>query len=1084
MPPLSRPMRRSDPRPAALPKPRWVWLCPLLALVACGGDELAEAEDEEPRQPTAETRAADPPAEPVEATTEPGPDAPTTETRALPAQMLPVPEWADELRARIDSEGDDSWREKLAVRFESAGASLFAALLRRDGEAVRPHLAPNFEGLAGFEVLLRNPRFDDGAFQIFDPVPEVLEPEGLESLLEKSTGAPWSRAQQLDVRVSVVAITPGTGQGRWSAEVELRAVAELDGTPTLLDMEARLELEEGELPSDPPRLVSGVFDNRRLIRRRSATFAPISGYVLKEIPLWNRELAYGANDFLGKSDRRHVGSGTGMLGMALGDVNGDGRDDLYISQPGGLPNRLLLNQPDGSMVDAAATAGVNLLDTTRGCLLVDLDGDDDLDLCVARGKDVLLFWNDGTGKFGEQSLLKGPGQAPIYSLCAADPDLDGDLDLYASRYLTGQGRDYIPTPYHDATNGAANQYWRNDGERRFTEAGAETGLTAGAPRYSFVSLWEDFDEDGRLDLYVVNDFGPNNLYMNTGEGFVDAAAERGMLDQAAGMGISVADVELDGDLDLFVTNMDSAPGLRATAEPGYRPEDPLVRGLHRRMAEGNSLLLNVAPGQYEEGAIDAGVEHGGWAWGAIFHDWNLDGLPDVYVPNGFISGQRETDVESLFWRWVVRITPPPEELTDAYVRNWAALSTFNQLEGFSYNGFERNHVYLNIGDGEFADVSPISDVDFLDDGRVAARTDWDGDGREDLLLVNRSGPRLRLLRNVHPNPGHRVVLELHGRLGSIDAVGARVRVERSDGKVVTRTVYAGEGLLGQSSRRLFFGLGAANGAVDVEVRWPDGEQQRFEGLRVDRGYKLYREAGRREAWDFARSRFEGKRPAPVRAPIKPVPRVVLAAKVPLSALQLRDAEGPVYLDELPEKPKLLVLHHPASGTGEGFLRALAPVQSSFSERGGLLVPVAFEDEGDPPAPQASELGLAGLSLVARRREQLVLATLVMEVLGNHEAVDLPITLLLDSGNNLCALYFGEVPGRMLLNDLRRAAALDVDSITTAPLLRGYWVVQPRRAFGQTVTALQMIGARDLAKELEEFPDQDRPKKNKGAGGGH
>ena len=167
-----------------------------------------------------------------------------------------------------------------------------------------------------------------------------------------------------------------------------------------------------------------------------------------------------------------------------------------------------------------------------------------------------------------------------------------------------------------------------------------------------------------------------------------------------------------------------------------------------------------------------------------------------------------------------------------------------------------------------------------------------------------------------------------------------------------------------------------------------------------------------------------------------------------------------------------------------FLRDLAPVQRSLTERGGLLVPVAFEDEGDPPAPQASELGLAGLSLVARRREQLVLATLVMEVLGNHEAVDLPITLLLDSGNNLCALYFGEVPGRMLLNDLRRAAALDVDSITTAPLLRGYWVVQPRRAFGQTVTALQMIGARDLAKELEEFPDQDRPKKNKGAGGGH
>jgi hypothetical protein len=1042
------------------------WLAAgLLALSACGGGELDPSGRAEP-EARAEAPASSAPRAPLHdavgdvAVELDGPP------RVMPGRMQSLADSADDLRRRIDPEGDDSRREKIAVRFEQSCARLFEALMDGDAQGAGAHLADEFAGFRGLFPEFGEARFDDGSFTVFDHPAEDAAPLPLEATLERARASFWAEGTGRRVTASVVAIEP-VGEAAWRCQVELRIFATVDGSPSLLDVELEADLREAEDERAAPLLLSARAAAQRWIRRARPTFQDISGHVLTRLPHWEREVARGIEDSMHHADRIQIPFGTGMLGMALGDVNGDGLEDVYLSQIGGFPNRLLLHQEDGSVVDGALAAGVAVLDTTRGCLLVDLDGDDDLDLCVAREADIVLFWNDGAGKFSAPQLLDGPGSAPIYSLSAADPDLDGDLDLFAARYLTGQTLEAIPTPYHDATNGAVNQYWRNDGRGVFTLAGEETGLTSGAPRYSFVSLWEDFDDDGRLDLYVVNDFGPNNLYRNEGGKFSDIAAERGMLDGAAGMGISVADVELDGDLDIYVTNMYSAPGLRATAEPTYRAGDEAVRAMHRRMAEGNSLLLQTAPGQYAEGAAAAGVDHGGWAWGAIFHDWNLDGLPDIYVPNGFISAARETDVEALFWRWIVRITPPPLEGVAAYYRNWSALTGFNQLEGYSYNGYERNFAYLNLGGAEFADVSPISDVDFIDDARVAARLDWDGDGLEDLLLVNRTGPRLRLLRNAHPAPGHRVVLELHGLAGSADAVSARIRLHRSDGKVVTRTVYAGEGLLGQSSRRQFFGLGDAEGAALAEVRWPDGTLQRFEGLSVDRGWRLYRDGARAVEWAFRASPFADLPAAPAAAAQGPITRLVLGAKLPLRHLSLQRAGRSLTLAELPEQHKLLVYWDPESRTGEAFLRRLATLRSEIRARGTILCPVALESAASDGQAVLEQLGIGAEALSASKADQLVLSAILLEVLGLHDDIELPISLLLDSGSNLCALYFGEVSKEELLQDLQRMRRISPTDNSTAALSRGAWLGQPRRDLSQMVRALQMIGARDLAADLQK-----------------
>ena len=258
----------------------------------------------------------------------------------------------------------------------------------------------------------------------------------------------------------------------------------------------------------------------------------------------------------------------GMHGVAVGDVNGDGHEDLYWARPGGEPNQLLIRQPDGRLLDRARSAGVADLEDTGGVLICDLDGDGARDLIAGLRSQLVIAWNDGQGRFAQRTVLDGGAEASqIYSITAADADGDGDLDLYDTRYFDGSRLGSAPTPYHDAENGARNFFWRNGGKRAFREATAEVGLDTNNTRFSLASLWEDLDGDGDLDLYVTNDFGRNNYYRNDGGQFVDVAETRGALDIAASMGVSAGDANRDGRIDLYVSNMHTAAGMRVVADP-------------------------------------------------------------------------------------------------------------------------------------------------------------------------------------------------------------------------------------------------------------------------------------------------------------------------------------------------------------------------------------------------------------------------------------------------------------------------------------------------------------------------------------
>jgi hypothetical protein len=297
--------------------------------------------------------------------------------------------------------------------------------------------------------------------------------------------------------------------------------------------------------------------------------------------------------------------------------------------------------------DATEDSGAGYLDWSLAALFVDLDGDGDEDLAVSTDAGILLLANDGEANFARRAVV-GMRSQPGH-LTAADYDGDGDVDLHVCRYAGDTsvqlGERSIPVPYHDANNGGTNALLRNDGEFVFTDATELSGLSQNGTRFSFAAAWEDFDDDGDLDLYVANDFGRNNLYLNENGRFRDIAAAAGVEDISAGMGVTWGDVDGDGRADLHVSNMFSSAGNRIAYQRRFREgTDEETLGAMRRHARGNSLFRNLGDGSFEDRSVDSGVTMGRWAWAAEMPDLDLDGRQDLVVMNGFVSNDDTKDL--------------------------------------------------------------------------------------------------------------------------------------------------------------------------------------------------------------------------------------------------------------------------------------------------------------------------------------------------------------------------------------------------------------------------------------------------------
>jgi hypothetical protein len=533
----------------------------------------------------------------------------------------------------------------------------------------------------------------------------------------------------------------------------------------------------------------------------------------------------------------------GPGGISAADVDNDGFYDLFI--PDGVASRLLRNKGDGTFEDITAKAGLSGLDGVSVGVFADYDNDGFKDLFVSRTfKHNQLFHNNGDGTFTDVTAKSGIGDDCCTTVASwGDYDNDGRLDLFVGRYL--DPRTKIPTTFY-ARNGEGDKLYHNNGDGTFTDVTAKTGV--GDTGLCLGSVWGDYDDDGYLDLYVVNDFGRKTLFHNNRDGtFTDVTVKSGTLDYGAGMSASFGDYDNDGKLDIYVANIRSEHAWFADPPTVWRYMFNTVRqnvwytdmplyfqifrqsgfgfpAVFRQMASGNTLMRNRGDGTFEDVTWAASANPIGWYWGSGFADFNNDGWLDIYSTDGWAYNDRGTEIELDFLNGVVSDMPEYKKGT-YFDPKW-----FGKR---SWHGFERNRQLRNNGDGTFLEMGRAAGTDLELNSRGMAVADFWNRGLLD-IAVAASTDRHALLKNQLTTPRHWLGVELVGTKSNRDAVGARVYARVGTMRQM-REVVLGDGYGSQNSLRQYFGLGDHAIVDELVVRWPrSGVTQTFTHVAADR----------------------------------------------------------------------------------------------------------------------------------------------------------------------------------------------------------------------------------------------------------
>jgi tetratricopeptide (TPR) repeat protein len=702
----------------------------------------------------------------------------------------------------------------------------------------------------------------------------------------------------------------------------------------------------------------------------------------------------------------------GHNGVALGDVDGDGFDDLYICQPAGLPNRLYRNRGDGTFEDITEASGVGLLDNTACALFADVSNVGRQDLIVVRTSGPMLFVNQGGGKFRAKPdafKFANPPRGTFTGAAMADYDRDGWLDIYFCLYAYYQGTDQYkyPMPYYAAENGPPNFMMKNNRDGTFQDVTVETRLNQNNTRFSFCCGWGDANGDGWPDLYVVNDFGRKNLYKNNGDGtFTDIAKEAGVEDVGAGMSASWLDCDNDGRQDLYVADMWTAAGLRVSSQLRFQQwASEEVRALYRRHAMGNCLYRNRGQGEFEEDGARSGTQVGRWAWSSDAWDFNHDGSADIYIANGMVSGPQKQDLNSFFWRQVVAHSPESATPTLAYEQGWNAINELIRADA-TWSGYERNVLFLNNGDGTFSDVSGITGTDFVEDSRTFVMADFDHDGRVEVVLKNRGGPQLRYLKNVMSSLAPSIAFRLTGKKSNRDAIGALVTIETNIGRQ-ERIVQAGSGFLAQHSKEVFFGLGNAIGTIKATIHWPSGLEQKFEGLPANHRIWVEEDSTtvRKEAFSGTRNAVDAKQNSAAQPESELPVDVETWLLVPVAApdFQVPGLNGASSsLAALSGKPVLIFFGSPKM---PGWEKTLTSFQSAHEKWMKEALQLILVNTGEPQGDIWE--GRWSFPVVNAPADLVAVYNLLYgRLFDRHRDMGLPTSFLLDAQGNIAKVYQG------------------------------------------------------------------------------
>lgn len=535
-------------------------------------------------------------------------------------------------------------------------------------------------------------------------------------------------------------------------------------------------------------------------------------------------------------------------GVAVGDANGDGHDDIYFLNQLGS-NALFENTGDGTFVDRTAEAGIGLSDRiSNGATFSDYDNDGDQDLFVTstRGGNV-LFQNQGNGIFVD--VTQEAGLAYVgHSQTAAffDFNNDGYLDLYvvntadwtttefdeSLKYYLGKG---ITGGLGAVINSSPeyNLLYQSNRDGTFTDVSESAGMK-GRGWASDVAVF-DYDEDGNQDVFVTSMFGPDQLYRNLGNGqFTDVTRDVFERTSFGAIGSKLFDYDGDGRLDLIIVDMHSdmwmgldynhtSLAVAKTSETKkfdyfYGPDTPKdpdllqleddLEGIldfrHEDVLFGNVLFRSLGNGEFEEVTQEANLETF-WPWGVATGDFNNDSHEDVFMAAG---------MGYPFYYWP-------------------------------------NSLMMNRGDGSFVDVAETQGIEppaegiYLEDkiqdryavrsSRCAATGDFDGDGRLE-IVTNNFNHRPYYFRNSFPQRNY-IAFDLTGTKSNRDAIGAIVTLRLGERKMVRLLQTAG-GYLSQSSKRIHFGLADNDKVDELEILWPSGQRQRLLNPELNRRHQI------------------------------------------------------------------------------------------------------------------------------------------------------------------------------------------------------------------------------------------------------
>ena len=557
--------------------------------------------------------------------------------------------------------------------------------------------------------------------------------------------------------------------------------------------------------------------------------------------LFNNQLV--ENDSINIIDKEFVYNGAGV---ALGDVNGDGFDDIFFAG-NQVENKLFLNKGKLKFQDITTASHIQKADTLQwssGVAIIDINADGMMDIYVCntfRGKEHLranlLYINQGNTEKGIPVFKEMATEYRIADTTYSshtqffDYDNDGDLDLWIGvNCIEGIDPNQYSPLVDDGTSISRDRLYENTtmegiSHPVFLDVSDSAGINFHG--YSHSTLINDFNDDGWMDIYVANDFLSNDLvYMNNQDGtFTNRAGDIFKHFSFSAMGSDIADVNNDGLFDIFTTEMQPFYNKRKKLFQGpsnYQREILTKKYSYQHQYTRNTLQLNRGENPdtgiqiFSETGMFSGVQETDWSWAPLFGDYDNDGWQDLFITNGF-----------------------PKDVTDRDFGDFkVTMSRFVNKQQLIANIPEikiSNFMFKNDQGLGFEDATKAWGVDFSTYSNGAAYGDLDKDGDLDLIINNINDPAL-LLENTSDRSAetkHYIRIKLKGEQPNSGAIGAVVSVF-SEGILQQKSILSGRGYLSQPEATLHFGLGKTSVVDSISVTWPNGDIQKLKGDGVDK----------------------------------------------------------------------------------------------------------------------------------------------------------------------------------------------------------------------------------------------------------